>query len=179
MVNKPDLMPSAPGNRWLAYIQLFDFEIVHVPAEWHRGPNGLSRRRKSDDDSTDSESDSDNDIEDKNMFVHTLRQISEVFEINTLELDKDEYDYKAVRTLIGARLDRPFGEALPLETPWDLTFDARSVEGNCHLLEGKAIYFELNSSYTVLDRSMAIRHSMAQTVRAPPRVTLKLGQNLQ
>ena len=117
MVNKPDLMPSVPGNRWLAFIQLFDFEIMHVPAERHRGPDGLSRRRKSDDDSTDSDSDSDQDIEDKNMFVHTPRQISEVFEMNTLELDKDEYDYNAAKALIGVRLDCPFGEALPLETP--------------------------------------------------------------
>ena len=62
-----------------------------------------------------------------------------------------------MRTLIGAHLDRLFGEALPLETPWDLTFNAHSVEGNCHLLKGKAIYFELNSSYTFgdLDRGEA------------------------
>jgi hypothetical protein len=33
MVNKPDLLPNAPGNRWLAFINLFDFEMVHVPAE--------------------------------------------------------------------------------------------------------------------------------------------------
>jgi len=58
--------------------------------------------------------------------------------MNTLELDKDEYDYNAAKTLIGTHLDRPFGEALPLETPWDLTFNVRSVEGNCHLLEGMA-----------------------------------------
>ena len=77
------------------------------------------------------------------MFVHTPCQISEVFKMNTLELDKDEYDEKAARTLIGTHLDCPFGEALSLETPWDLTFNTHSVEGNCHLLEGKAIYFEL------------------------------------
>ena len=45
MVNKPDMMPSIPGNRWLAFIQLFDYEIVHIPAERHKGPDGLSRRR--------------------------------------------------------------------------------------------------------------------------------------
>ena len=45
MVNKPDMMPSIPGNRWLAFIQLFDYEIVHIPAEQHKGPNGLLRRR--------------------------------------------------------------------------------------------------------------------------------------
>ena len=73
------------------------------------------------------------------MLVRTPRQISEVLEMNTLELDKDEYDYNAAKALIGARLDCPFGEALPLETPWDLTFNVnRSVEGNCHLLEGMA-----------------------------------------
>ena len=44
MVNKPDMMPSIPGNRWLAFIQLFDYEIVHIPAERHKGPDGLSRR---------------------------------------------------------------------------------------------------------------------------------------
>ena len=33
MVNKPDMMPSIPGNRWLAFIQSFDYEIVHIPAE--------------------------------------------------------------------------------------------------------------------------------------------------
>jgi hypothetical protein len=43
MVNKPDLMPSTPGNRWwLAFIQLFDFEITHVPTERHKGPDGLA-----------------------------------------------------------------------------------------------------------------------------------------
>ena len=41
MINKPDLMPS---TRWLAFIQLFDFEIMHVPAERHKGPDGLSRQ---------------------------------------------------------------------------------------------------------------------------------------
>jgi hypothetical protein len=43
MVNKPDLMPSAPGNHWLAFIQLIDFEIAHVPTKRHKGPDGLSQ----------------------------------------------------------------------------------------------------------------------------------------
>ena len=55
MVNKPDMMPSILGNRWLAFIQLFDYEIVHIPAERHKGPDGLSRRRRTDDDSSDSD----------------------------------------------------------------------------------------------------------------------------
>ena len=31
IVNKPDMMLSIPRNRWLAFIQLFDYEIVHIP----------------------------------------------------------------------------------------------------------------------------------------------------
>ena len=31
-------------GRWLAYIRLFSFDIVHVPGTKHRGPNSLSRR---------------------------------------------------------------------------------------------------------------------------------------
>ena len=44
MVNKPDMMLSILGNRWLAFIQLFDYEIVHIPAECHKGPDRLLRR---------------------------------------------------------------------------------------------------------------------------------------
>jgi RNase H-like domain found in reverse transcriptase len=54
MVNKPDLLPNAPGNRWLAFVNLFDFEIMHVPAERHKGPDSLSRRRRAEDNSDDS-----------------------------------------------------------------------------------------------------------------------------
>ena len=55
MVNKPDMMPSIPGNRWLAFIQLFDYEIVHISAERHKGPDRLLRRRRNNDDSSDSD----------------------------------------------------------------------------------------------------------------------------
>jgi hypothetical protein len=41
MLHAPDL-PNAPMTRWLMYIQLFDFDLVHVPAEKHKVPDGLS-----------------------------------------------------------------------------------------------------------------------------------------
>ena len=44
MINNPDLQPNATINRWIAGILLFDFEIVHVPANKHTAPDGLSRR---------------------------------------------------------------------------------------------------------------------------------------
>lgn len=44
MINNPDIQPNAAVNRWIAGILLFDFELKHVPAARHTGPDGLSRR---------------------------------------------------------------------------------------------------------------------------------------
>jgi transposase InsO family protein len=44
MLNEPDLQPNATINRWIQGINLFTFELVHVPADKHRGPDALSRR---------------------------------------------------------------------------------------------------------------------------------------
>lgn len=43
MLTNPDIQPSAAINRWISAIQLFDFKLVHIPAEKHLGPDGLSR----------------------------------------------------------------------------------------------------------------------------------------
>ena len=45
MLNEPDLQPNATINRWIQGILLFDFELVHVPADKFKGPDALSRRR--------------------------------------------------------------------------------------------------------------------------------------
>ena len=44
MLNEPDLQPNAAINRWIQGILTFDFELVHVPADRHKGPDALSRR---------------------------------------------------------------------------------------------------------------------------------------
>ena len=44
MLNNPTLHPNDAINRWIAAILLFDFDLVHVPAEKHTGADGLSRR---------------------------------------------------------------------------------------------------------------------------------------
>ena len=44
MLNNPDVQPNAAMNRWIAAIRLFDFKLVHVPAEKHLSADGLSRR---------------------------------------------------------------------------------------------------------------------------------------
>jgi RNase H-like domain found in reverse transcriptase len=41
-INTPGLL-NAAMSQWISYIQLFDFELTHVPATKHQGPDGLSR----------------------------------------------------------------------------------------------------------------------------------------
>jgi hypothetical protein len=43
MLSNPDVQPNAAINRWIAAILLFDFELKHVPADKHKGPDRLSR----------------------------------------------------------------------------------------------------------------------------------------
>jgi len=47
--------PSAPMARWIAYIWIYDLEVVHIKAEQHIAPDGLSRRRKSSEDTDNTE----------------------------------------------------------------------------------------------------------------------------
>lgn len=51
MINDPDLHPNATMNRWIYGILMFDFVLCHVPAKIFKGPDGLSRRRRANDDS--------------------------------------------------------------------------------------------------------------------------------
>jgi len=50
-------LPGAVVNRWLAWIRLFNFDIKHVTGKKHGGPDGLSSRKQSEDDSDDDDSD--------------------------------------------------------------------------------------------------------------------------
>ena len=44
MLNSPTLHPNDAINRWISAILLFDFKLVHVPADKHTGADGLSRQ---------------------------------------------------------------------------------------------------------------------------------------
>jgi hypothetical protein len=50
MLANPDIQRSAAINRWISAIQLFDFKLVHVPAEKHQGPDSLEPILSEDDD---------------------------------------------------------------------------------------------------------------------------------
>ena len=42
MLNEPDLQPNAAINRWIQWILMFDFTLIHVAADKHKGPDALS-----------------------------------------------------------------------------------------------------------------------------------------
>src|SRR6201992_1144812 len=51
MLTKPDIQASAVINRWIQGVMQFEFELVHVPAYKHKGPDALSRRPFTEEDS--------------------------------------------------------------------------------------------------------------------------------
>jgi hypothetical protein len=63
MLNNPDEQPAAVLNRWIAYIQLFDFELRHVSKGKHKGPDGLSRRKPTEEEVEEART--EKDIEDQ------------------------------------------------------------------------------------------------------------------
>jgi hypothetical protein len=58
MLNNPDLQPNAAINRWIQGILMFDFKLIHVPAERHKGPDALSRRTRAEGEEALSDDDS-------------------------------------------------------------------------------------------------------------------------
>lgn len=57
MLHNPDIQPNATINRWIAAILLFDFKLVHIPADKHHGPDGLSRREPAEGEGEDEDPD--------------------------------------------------------------------------------------------------------------------------
>jgi hypothetical protein len=69
MLNNPDVQPNATINRWIAAILLFDFKLVHVPADKHKGPDGLSRREPAEGEDDDDNNDNLEDWIDKALAL--------------------------------------------------------------------------------------------------------------
>lgn len=72
MLNNPDLQPNATINRWIAACKLFDFQLVHVPAASHKGPDGLSRRPPAPNESIDTADKADTWIDEACGFLYML-----------------------------------------------------------------------------------------------------------
>ncbi|MBW0504034.1 hypothetical protein O181_043749 [Austropuccinia psidii MF-1] len=56
-------LPNAPMTRWVAFIQLLSFDLVHKPGKTFNIPDGLSRRPKGED-KEESERDYFDEVED-------------------------------------------------------------------------------------------------------------------
>ena len=65
MLNHPDLQPNAIINRWIGGILTFSFKLIHIPAKNFKGTDGLSWRRRADDDTDPEESNKDTDEDDE------------------------------------------------------------------------------------------------------------------
>jgi hypothetical protein len=57
MLNAPDQVPSATLNRWIEGILMLPFTLRHVKAAKHLAADGLSRRPRAEDDSSDGDED--------------------------------------------------------------------------------------------------------------------------
>lgn len=78
MINNPDVQPNASINRWIAGILLFDFELRHVPAKDHTAADGLSRRRRSEEEGEQEGDDYEGWIDEANAFAVELLNWSRV-----------------------------------------------------------------------------------------------------
>jgi len=47
--------PSVPMARWVSYIWIYDLEVIHIKAEQHVAPDGLSRRQRAVEDTDNTE----------------------------------------------------------------------------------------------------------------------------
>jgi hypothetical protein len=56
MLNNPDMQPNVTINQWIMAILLFDFKLIHIPANKYKGPDGLSQHEP-----MDGEEDKDDD----------------------------------------------------------------------------------------------------------------------
>ncbi len=115
-------LPNAAMTRWIAYIQLFTFEIQHNPGVMHQVPDGLSHRPPVEGDSD--YSGDDIDIEDGIKLVKSI-----LFESSQMEYEdqKQETSLHTEGYVARIRLDQVPGEIKVMEAEWkspnDLLYD--------------------------------------------------------
>jgi hypothetical protein len=74
MINNLDLQPNATINHWIARILLFHFKLIHISADKHKEPDGLSCRPHLDTDQPE-----EDDFEDwlDNVYSFTIVLLNE------------------------------------------------------------------------------------------------------
>ncbi|HZZ17678.1 MAG TPA: hypothetical protein VFE08_17165, partial [Candidatus Sulfotelmatobacter sp.] len=89
MVNSPGL-PNAAATRWITFIQLFTLDFKHVPAEGHRGPDGLSRRPPASEDTDNT--DPGEDFDESGPFIKDSRERGPIHSPQELPIIPDPLD---------------------------------------------------------------------------------------
>ena len=104
---------NAAMMRWITYIQLFTFEIMHMPGIAHCVPDGLSCTLCATDDSN--YSDSDIDVKDGIKLITALP-----LEINVISYEEKEVEnsLQMHETLSQSKLEHIPGEVKALECQW-------------------------------------------------------------
>lgn len=90
MLEHPDIQASAVINRWIQGIQQFDFQLVHVPAYRHKGPDALSRRPFT---SMDSSGESDPEAWVDNIALFTQNTFTPSPKASTTKLKRNSYPH--------------------------------------------------------------------------------------
>jgi hypothetical protein len=69
-------LPGAMVKRWIAWIRLTDYDMVHVPGKHHTAADGLSRRKGTAEDVAEVEADDSQEVEqflDRQLFACLVR----------------------------------------------------------------------------------------------------------
>src|SRR5260370_3905077 len=130
-------LPNAAMTQWIAYIQLFTFEIQHNPGVMHQVPDGLSHMLLAEDDSD--YSGDDIDIKDGIKVVKVLPAKNSQLEY---EDHKQEESLQTEGYLARTRLNCVPGEVKVMETEWKLPAELRYDFRKMYVGEGKE--FDLN-----------------------------------
>jgi transposase InsO family protein len=94
MLNSPDQIPSATLNRWIEGILMIPFTLRHVSAKKHLAADGLSRRSKTEGDSSDGDTDdSERETMENRPKLRTEREGEQHFEgsfVNKIVSNEDD-----------------------------------------------------------------------------------------
>jgi hypothetical protein len=115
--NSPGL-PNAAATRWVAYIQLFNLQFKHVPAENHKAPDGLSRRQHVDED-TENTSIAEEDVRDSGSFIRARRPVQPPSIAPIQPITRDIHYIKMTKIVAGKEeiMTKPIRQCSIINTP--------------------------------------------------------------
>ncbi len=129
MLNNPDIQPNAVINRWIAAILLFDFKLVHVLAQKHQGPDGLSRCEP-----VEGEDDDEDDPED---WINKMLGLG-IWATSTLSAVSHFFSGNISVLVLSSEVD----DSDPIEPPIDFPSSDKSLDAEAKMARIQH-YFEM------------------------------------